>query len=181
MTCIVGVVHNGKVFMGADSASASGWTTRVTNTPKLFERGPYTIGYTTSFRMGQILHHMVNLPTDSSGEYSEAFMVTEFIEAIRAKFKELGFAKIENNEETGGQFLVGVGGKLFHIDSDFQIQSYADGMFAVGCGAQYALGAMQAREYEDGLTRIYAGLRAAEYFSDGVSNPFVVIPDMGRA
>ena len=174
MTCVVGIVQNGKVYMGADSASASGWTTRASETPKLFKRGPYMIGYTSSFRMGQILHHMVDLP-EAEGEYTEAFMVTRFVEAIRAKFKELGFAKIDSNEETGGEFLVGVGGKLFHIESDFQVQSYPDGMFAVGCGCQYALGAMQAREYEDGPTRIYAGLRAAEYFSDGVSKPFVVL------
>lgn len=172
MTCIVGLVYDGKVYMGADSAASSGWTTRESGTPKLFRKGPYIIGYTTSFRMGQILHHMIDLP-EAESEYDESFMVTRFVEAIRVKFKELGFTKIESNQETGGQFLVGVAGKIYEIDSDFQVQINADGMYAIGCGANYALGALYLKRRDSPKTSIELALCSAAYFSNGVSVPFI--------
>jgi ATP-dependent protease HslVU (ClpYQ) peptidase subunit len=173
MTCIVGLSENGTVYIGADSASASGWEVRASNTPKVFRRGPFIIGYTTSFRMGQILHYQVDLPEAET--YDEEYMVTKFIEAIRTKFKELGFSKIDSNEETGGTFLVGVAGHIYEIADDFQVQSFADGICAIGCGSSYALGAMAALKSTPASDRIERALEIAEYFSGGVCGPFTVL------
>jgi ATP-dependent protease HslVU (ClpYQ) peptidase subunit len=173
MTCIVGLVHDNKVIMGADSAAVAGGDIRQSGTAKLFQKGPFLIGYTTSFRMGQILHYMIDFP--ETDKHDEEYMVTKFIEAVRIKFKELGYSRIDSNEESGGSFLVGVAGKLYEIASDFQVQSFPDGMYAIGCGFAYAQGAMHAREYDNPETRIYAALRAAAYFSNGVCGPFTVL------
>ena len=57
MTCIIGLAENDRVYIGADSASAEGWTVRATGLSKVFRAGEFVIGYTDSFRMGQILEY----------------------------------------------------------------------------------------------------------------------------
>lgn len=173
MTCIIGLEENGKAYIGADSAAAMGWEVRQSLTEKVFRRGPFVIAFTTSFRMGQILRHLVALP--ESEAYDEAYMVMEFTEAVRAKFKEMGFARIESGKEEGGVFIVGVRGRVYEIASDFQVQRFADGLCADGCGREYALGAMAALRSLPPVERITRALEIAEYFSGGVCGAFTVL------
>jgi hypothetical protein len=51
MTCIVGLVDGGRVWLGGDSAGVSGWDLTVRADRKVFRNGPYVMGFTTSFRM----------------------------------------------------------------------------------------------------------------------------------
>jgi ATP-dependent protease HslVU (ClpYQ) peptidase subunit len=174
MTCIVGLVHKGTVYIGGDSASVSGWTSRVTRLPKVFKRGPFLIGYTTSFRMGQLLEHTLAVPPQGDESDDMRFMVTSFVESVRALLKERGVAKIEANTESGGQFLVGFRGRLYSVQSDFQVNEMADGFDAVGSGAEYALGAMAAMPKVAPVTRIKRALAISAHFNMGVSPPFTV-------
>ena len=57
MTCIVGLVDDGKVYMGGDAASVDGYIVRTSALSKVFRNGPFLIGYSTSWRMGQILQY----------------------------------------------------------------------------------------------------------------------------
>lgn len=59
MTCIIGLENKGKVYMGADSASSNGYSINVSGNPKLFRSGPFLIGFTSSWRMGQLLQHQL--------------------------------------------------------------------------------------------------------------------------
>lgn len=173
MTCIIGLEENGKAYIGADSAAASGWEVRSSLTPKIFQRGPFVIAYTTSFRMGQILHYQVELP--EAANYDEEYMVNVFIEACRVKFKELGFTKIESNREEAGTFLVGVQGKVYQIYDDFQVQRFRDGLCAGGCGREYALGAMRAAQNVPPWERIKLALIVASEFCKGMESPYTVM------
>lgn len=174
MTCIIGLVHDGKVYMGADSMSASGWDARITNLRKVFKlRDKFLIGYTTSFRMGQLLEHRLEVATQN-GEDDMAYMVNVFAEAVRSLLKDNGFSKVDNNKETGGQFLVGYNKRLYLVDSDFQVNEHADGFDACGCGESYALAAMKALEDLSPKERIKKSLEIAAYFSNGVQGPFYV-------
>jgi len=176
MTCIIGLVSKGKVYMGGDSAGAAGWTVRAVRSPKVFKVGPFIIGYTTSFRMGEILQYHLNVqPQD--GESDHEYMVRQFAEAVRATLKDHGFAKVENNVEEGGTFLVGYHGHLYSVDDDFQMTEHSDGYDACGCGQEFALGAMMALE---GLElkpkeRIRRALKIAAHFSGGVLPPFHIL------
>jgi ATP-dependent protease HslVU (ClpYQ) peptidase subunit len=174
MTCIVGLVDETGVYMGADSSSASGWEVRSTKLPKVFKIGEFTIGYTTSFRMGQLLQH--KLQVKPQGEETDiAYMVSSFVEAVRNCLKEHGFSKVENNKEEGGAFLVAYRGNLYSIHDDFQVNEMTDGLDACGCGREYALGAMRASEHQPPKDRIEQALSIAAYFSGGVLPPFVVL------
>jgi ATP-dependent protease HslVU (ClpYQ) peptidase subunit len=174
MTCVVGLIAEGRVYIGADSAAVAGWTRRKTLLKKVFRRGPFLIGYTTSFRMGQLLEHQLEVPRQADRESDMSFMVNQFIESTRTLLKSRGFSKVESNNEKGGQFLVGYRGRLYSVESDFQVGEMSEGFDAVGSGSDYALGAMAALPKLPPKRRILRSLEIAAEFSMGVSAPFVV-------
>lgn len=173
MTAIVGLVHDGKVYMGCDSAAIGNYSNgRVTQLKKVFKVGEFLIGYTTSFRMGQILQHHLEVPLQVHGQSDDQYMVVVFIEAVRKCLKDQGFTKVLNNTETGGTFLVGYRGALYSVDDDFQCNWFADGYDACGCGLYHALGAMAALDKLTPEKRIRRSLEIAEQFCPGVCGPF---------
>ena len=174
MTCIIGLVSKGKVYMGGDSAGASGWTVRPVQSPKVFKVGPFIIGYTTSFRMGEILQYHLSVQAQD-GKSDHEYMVQQFAEAVRVALKEHGFAKVENNVEGGGTFLVGYHGHLYSVGDDFQMTEHSDGYDACGCGKSFALGAMKALGELEPKARIRQALKIAAYFSGGVLPPFHIL------
>lgn len=178
MTCIIGLVYNGHAYVGADSASVEceSLTIKQTSIPKVFKRGPFVIGYTTSFRMGQLLEHWLEVPEQEEGQSNQEYMVKEFVEAARNLFKEKGFSTIDGNSEIGGTFLVGYKDHLYEVCADFQVAEMADGFNSVGCGSSFALGALMAySNYYDPTEKIVKSLKIAEHFSAGVCSPFNVL------
>ena len=173
MTCIVGIEQDGKVFIGGDSSASTQETMNLTSIEKVFRNGRFVIGFTSSFRMGQILRYGIDFPI--AEVYDEAYMVRQFVETVRVRFRELGFSKIESNEETGGDFLVGVDGKIWHVSSDFQVNRYRDGLYAIGSGATYALGAMKALDAIETVERLTKALEISAYYSPWVKPPFIVL------
>jgi ATP-dependent protease HslVU (ClpYQ) peptidase subunit len=185
VTCIVGLVEGDKVWIGGDSAGLAGWDLTVRKDPKVFRNGEFVMGFTSSYRMGQLLAHAFT-PPPIEGDL-HAYMVTKFVDAVRDCLKAGGYAKKENDAEAGGTFLVGVRGRLFNIGNDYQVGEPMDGYAAVGCGDQIAVGAVYGAQSDgqrnfimnlpprpaEAIVRI--ALEAAERFSGGVRGPFVVI------
>jgi ATP-dependent protease HslVU (ClpYQ) peptidase subunit len=178
MTAIVGITDGNAVVIAGDSAGVGGDVTQPRLDAKVFNNGPYVIGYTTSFRMGQLLHYAFKAPVPPDGEDGlHAFMCTDFINSVREGLKEGGWAIKNNDQEEGGSFLVGVRGRLFEIGPDYQVGEWVDGYTAVGCGAEIALGALHATS-SAGMSleaRAVAALEAAAHFSTGVRGPFTVV------
>lgn len=178
MTCIAGLVHDGRTYLAGDSAGCSSWSLTVRKDQKVFKNGSYVMGFTTSFRMGQLLQYAF-APPEPYTEDLHGFMCTIFTDAVRQCLKDGGFAKKDKEQEEGGTFLVGTSGRLFFINEDYQVGEPADPYAAVGCGADIALGALHATE-STGLTppdRLDAAMRAAQRFSNGVRGPFSFVKD----
>lgn len=174
MTCIVGLVHEGSVYMGADSAGVSGYDLSIRADEKVFVNDNFLMGFTSSFRMGQLLRYSFVPPLHHPDEDLNKYFVVNFINAVRKCFKDGGYVRIKDDEETGGQFLIGYEGQLFNVDSDFQVGRPLDPYDAVGSGANIALGVLYATE-DSGLTpeqRIELALTAAEHHNAGVRAPF---------
>jgi len=62
MTCIVGLVENGKVYIGGDSAGVAGLDITTRKDEKVFQKENMIFGFTSSFRMGQILRYSFKNP-----------------------------------------------------------------------------------------------------------------------
>src|SRR3990167_2603733 len=131
MTCIVGLEHNGKVYMGGDSEGASGWDMRLMTVPKVFRKQSLLIGCTGSIRIGQILQYAPNLPELSEHPDNYAYLIESFVPFVRNAFKEAGFLKVENSQEEGGYFLVGIRGEVYQIQDDFSMYRSVDGFTAI--------------------------------------------------
>ena len=172
MTCIVGFIEGDDIWMGGDSAAASGWSLTVRADQKVFRNDSMLFGFTTSFRMGQLLRFALKIPDHDPRLEIEKYMTTCFIDAVRECLKAHGWASKEKESEQGGSFLVGYKGKLFRVDGDYQVGIPADGYDAVGCGGDIARGALFATPHLSGLSRADMALRAAERCSAGVRGPF---------
>ena len=178
MTCIIALAQDAYVYMGGDSAGVDITTLELTvrTDAKVFITGSFIFGFTTSFRMGQLLQYSFTPPEHPPEKCDMAYMVTDFIDAIREVFSTKGFLTKLNEGEVGGDFLVGYHGKIYEIANDFQVGTVAVNYSSVGCGAAFAQGVMFATsEMASPEDRIILALDAAEYFSGGVSKPYKIL------
>lgn len=174
MTCIVGLVEDGKVYIGGDSAGTAGWSLTIRKDAKVFRNGDFLIGGTSSFRMLQLLRYAFLPPAYDESTDLERYMATKFVDAVRETFKAGGFAQKTSDQESGGHFLVGFRGRLFHIESDYQAGEAVCGYDAAGCGADIALGALFATPSMRPKKRLELALQAAEQHNAGVRGPFCI-------
>ena len=174
MTCVVGITHKSRVWIGGDSAGTAGWDQVIRVDEKVFVNGPMVFGFTTSFRMGQLLRYRLAIPDRYPDVDVMKFMCTSFVDAVRDVLKSGGFARAKDSAESGGTFLVGYQGRLFEIGSDYQVGESVDGYGAVGCGDSYALGSLYGSTGAP-ESRIEKAIEAASYFSAGVAGPVVCV------
>lgn len=176
-TCIVALRHSGHLYMAGDSAGVNDRLRQYhVITQKVFKKGEYLFGFTSSWRMGQLLQHKLNIPDKRKKIEPCVHMATEFIEAVRVCLKKGGYMKIEDNVETGGVFLVGYRNMIFLIESNFQVLQILEPYLAVGCGASIALGSLYtSRKKKNPRAVLRIALEAAERFSAGVRRPFMLV------
>lgn len=175
MTCIVGLVDKGVVYIGGDSAGVDGsrMTMAVRHDRKVFRNGDFVMGFTSSFRMGQLLAFSMSLPKPREGDDLLGFMVRDFIGAARQTMKDGGFSKNNSGTEIGGEFLVGFRGRLFQVFDDFQVAESSLPYAACGCGDLIAMGSLfSTPKITDPQKRLKEALTAAETFSAAVRGPF---------
>lgn len=178
MTVICGYRGESSVWLGADSASANGGSRAAVHTPKLigiqvpYWEGERTIGvgYTTSWRFGQLLTYHLHPPIDHTSDALE-YLVKELVPQARDALKDGGWLKIKNERQQGGSALIAYRGRLFEMQSDFSVLENIEPWAATGSGEDYALGAMSVTQSEaEGI--VEDGLKAAATFAPGVMPPF---------
>lgn len=175
MTCIVGIVDHNKVYIGGDSAGVSANVIVRRSDAKVFINSGFIFGFTSSFRMGNLLQYSLKVPEISKGKPIHEYMCVDFVNAVRTCFKEGGFTQENRSQELGGTFLVGFKNKLFEINGDFQVGCYFDNYAAVGCGQEFALGSLFSTKNQPVEKRIKLALGAAAYNCTGVRPPFKII------
>lgn len=175
MTAIVGFVEKNSVWIGGDSAGVSGYNLTSRADHKIFRNGDFLFGFTSSFRMGQILRFSFSPPKPTAGQDVYQFMCTAFIDGVRNVLKAGGYAEKEKERESGGDFLVGYRGRLFLVGSDYQVGESLDHYDACGCGAEVAKGALFATaNVRPSDRRMKLVLEATERHNAGVRRPFVI-------
>ena len=175
MTCIVGIVEKDKVYIGGDSAASSSCDLTVMANPKVFIlQDRFIIGYTTSFRMGQIIEHELTVSKHPENMSLYKFMTTVFVNDLRECLKRQGWAEREKDRESGGTFLIGYQGRLFVIQDDYAVLESADNYSAVGSGWSFALGSLFTST-GSAKKRIDNALQSAEKHCPSVRGPFTTL------
>lgn len=171
MTCVVGLVHRGTVYLGADSMASDGWLAM--DSEKLFTRGEFLFGHSGNCRNKQIVEHVMATPEVPHKGSLVAYMKTDFVTALRTACGDEGSKQTKDGVEKAlGSLIVGVRGKLFQVDPDFYVSE--ESVTAIGSGAHFALGALHACRLKDPRMRIRRALEAAEKYSPWVRGPFVI-------
>jgi len=173
MTCIVGLLDNGTIYMGGDSAGVNcNFMLQTRKDEKVFINKEFIFGFTSSFRMGQLLRYSLVPPKRYVETDVYSFMVNDFINSVRKCLKDGGYAQKDKEEESGGTFLVGYQGRLFEIQSDYQVAEVFENYASCGCGFDLALGSLYSTEGQKPEDRVRIALEAAVKFNAGVRAPF---------
>lgn len=174
MTCIVAVKDwkNNKIVMGGDAAAVNGHLSGAIRDAKIFKNGPYLFGNTGSFRVGQILRYDFDAPVPDEDDDTMTFMVSVFVEKLRRRMLDLGVAGRKENIDKGGNFLVALRDKIYHIYDDFQVNERVEDYDAAGSGMEVALGSLFATPKMAADKRIRTALDAADYYGSHVRPPY---------
>lgn len=140
MTCIAAIIDkDGKGHIASDSLGSNGHTKANYKNKKVFKKGDMLIGYTSSYRMGQILEYSLELPPRKVKQNLDKYMYIDFINAVRQLLKIHGFSTVQNNTEEIGTFIVVTEGHIFKVQSDLAILESRDKFDACGSGEDYAI------------------------------------------
>jgi hypothetical protein len=178
MTCIVGIAEKGKVYIGGDTAGVDERLNQsVRKDIKVFTNNDFIFGFTSSYRMGQLLRYALVIPPHLPKVDTYKYLVTDFIDSVRECLKKGGYATENNGEESAGEFLIGYRGGLYVISEDYQVGSTCTQYDAVGCGAEIAIGSLHTSQTlrKTPKQRITLALKAASLHSAGVGGPFRIV------
>jgi ATP-dependent protease HslVU (ClpYQ) peptidase subunit len=147
MTTIVAVVKNGNVTMGADSQVSDG--SRPNKHPqmeKITKNNGWLIAGSGDSTPCDILQHIFVPPVPTAKEREDLykFMIVKFIPAMREALEENGWKKDNEDKDSGFSMLFAYNGEVFDIGNDFSVLLNSDGIYGVGNGSQFAIGALYA-------------------------------------
>jgi ATP-dependent protease HslVU (ClpYQ) peptidase subunit len=147
MTTIVALAKNGNVTMGADSQVTDG--TRKNNhvkMEKITKKNGYLIAGSGDSQPCDVLQHIFvpPIPTTKEKEDLYHFMITKFVPAMRECLEENGYKSDKEDKESGFNMLIAFNGEVFDIGDDFSVVLNQDGIYGVGAGSAYAIGALYA-------------------------------------
>jgi ATP-dependent protease HslVU (ClpYQ) peptidase subunit len=176
MTTIIGVQNADGCVIASDSRVAEGGKVYThPNMVKAVERGSYIIGGAGDYRALQVVLHGWQPPllTAKAKQNLYEFVINKVSTSLKATLVEAGIEFNKGSEDSDSKFelqlLIGINGTIFEIDSDFAVAMNDTGLYAIGSGGDYALGALHA-----GATVLDA-MRIAAVNNNGTSAPFHIL------
>lgn len=184
MTTICAVQGRGWVVIGWDSrvvdedsrayVAGGAWS-------KVVENNGYLLGAAGDVRAINILAHAFSPPAAPKvrGVRLDRFITAKFIPALREVFEREGYLanRRETAEAHGASLIVVVNKTVYEIGSDWAWVHPADGVYAIGSGAPFALGALSVlphRVVTDAESAVMDALLMASRFDAGTGAPFKV-------
>jgi ATP-dependent protease HslVU (ClpYQ) peptidase subunit len=164
MTCIVGIAHEGKVYMGGERGVSDENTIMSMSVPKIHTRGDWVFGYSDSVAIGQLLD-FIALPPAGKNPYTTLRL--NIVEEYKKAIESYSIVSPEHSAD----ILIGAQGRLFEFSTtDFSVIEIGEG--SVGSGHQIALGSLYTtRTWKDQEKRIKVAIEAAIEFSTGCAKP----------
>ena len=147
MTTIVAVCKNGNVTMGADSQVTDGSRpNRHSKMEKITKNNGWLIAGSGDSTPCDILQHIFipPVPTIKERDNLYKFMITKFIPAMQDCLEENNWKPDQNDKDSGFSMLFAFDGEVFDIGNDFSVLLNSDGIYGVGNGSQFAIGALYA-------------------------------------
>ena len=148
---------------------------------KCFAVGEYLIGVAGDLRAVNILSYIFR-PPDPAGKNSvielDKFMNSKFVPALKRCFDENYYGK---DGEHGSELLVVVNSTIYEIGGNYDCMRDTNGLYAIGSGGDYALGALSAQDLGARRTikvsqdSIHTAITIASKYDAATSDPITTI------
>jgi ATP-dependent protease HslVU (ClpYQ) peptidase subunit len=180
MTTVVGLQGSNWAVVGADTRVVEDGRifNMPTNAGKIVRKDGYIIGVAGDFRPAQIFAHhykFPKLPTYTTIDALDKFFTQKFIPIMRETFKEHDFTP---SEEDGVELIVSIQGTIYNISDDYAWARDKRGVYAIGSGSGYAIGALaaigQPKSASEGLAAAKAALSIAVNYDNNSGEPFSI-------
>lgn len=137
MTCIVAIKDNGNIHMAGDLMGSDGFRGKVYDKSKVFIKEGFILGYTSSFRMGQLLEYAWVPPTQGVGQDDDSYIYVDVVNSFKSLFMDNGFGNKDKVEIETGEFIFGWNGRLFLHQSNHSLLE-SDHYVTTGSGCYHA-------------------------------------------
>lgn len=152
MTTIIGVQYKDKAVMVADSrvTDDGGRIFIHPKMQKITERNGYLIAGAGEVSPCDIANHLwiPPKPTAKDREDIYHFMITKVMPSLRQCLLDNGYNFDEPHDRAKDglrfQLLLSVAGEVFDISDDLSVCMSGDGLYGIGSGSSFALGALHA-------------------------------------
>ena len=148
MTTIIGIQAKESCLLVADSrvTDDSGRTYTHPTMAKITKRGKFLIAGAGTTQPCDIVQHVWRPPTPTPAAYKDLYhyMIAEVVPSIRATLSVNGYVPDKESEEPDFIFLIAIGGTIFELDDTLSVLLRDDGIYGIGSGSAYAIGALQA-------------------------------------
>jgi len=149
MTTIIGIQGKGWGLIAADSLIVGGDQKFIASgMEKVVEKGEYVFAFAGDAIAGDIALHSWNAPKIPRGVNLDKFMMTDLLPSLKRAYVDYGYdpspRNADNDLKDGSGFdaLICLRGKIYQIDNDFSWVRDDRGIYGVGSGSSYALGAL---------------------------------------
>lgn len=144
MTTIAAVQGKGWAVIGYDSRVTDDERvyTLPKNSGKVVSNGSYMLGAAGDMRAINLLSHVLKAPTppvDADEEELDAFISQKFVPSLKKCFDEAQYGEKGEHES---HVIAVVQGVVYDIGSNYDWCRDVEGIYAVGTGGQFALGAI---------------------------------------
>jgi ATP-dependent protease HslVU (ClpYQ) peptidase subunit len=147
---------------------------------KLVEVGAYYIGIAGDLRAVNVLKHNFRPPAPKrmTVEQLDKFMVSRFVPKLKSCFDVNFYGK---DSEHGSSLMVAVHGIVYEVGSDYDCIRDDRGLYSIGSGSQFALGALSALDSTTARTlgaakeMVSSALSAAALYDSGTSKPITIV------
>ena len=150
MTTIIGVQYDDKCVIVCDNQTTGpdGRKFNHQKLAKISKRGEFLIAGSGEAQPCDVAQHIWNPPAPTAKDAKDLyhFMIAKVIPSLRECLKENGFNFEEEKPDSDYRFdfLIAVGGTLFSVAEDLSVGMHKDGIYGVGSGHKYAVGAVMA-------------------------------------
>jgi len=146
MTVVAALLHEGKVWMGADSLSTFSDGTKLSGQEKLWIREnsgeSWLFGSAGNKLFGQMVRYEADLPSEKPGDNLLDYLVTKWAHPFREKVADRkGLLDNDGKIRGGGEVLIGLRGQLF-LMVGFGIFPVREPFRAIGIGEGPAFGVL---------------------------------------
>ena len=177
MTTLIAFQGPDFAILGADSQVTDGDKRIISpSTPKIVKLKKYLLAVSGDCRPGDILTYNWTPPA-FDGTNPVTFMGRKIIPSIIAAFKLQGFDYTK--EGISYSYLLAFAGNIFEIGDDLSVTQSEDGLYGVGSGSAYALGALAGQlpnlaKSQSAKEQILEALAIAAKYDINTASPFQI-------